>query len=138
MRRHRRRENRARPRWSASRVRHCRSRRPPLLCNPYRDSAAVGGEWKLTYDAGQRFTSTHTDDLPPVLAGVSRCACRPAHSRAAYLGTLFGVAALVAAAATRDWHWLLAAPVIGYAFAWVGHLVFERTGRRPSGIRAGR
>src|SRR6516165_4995851 len=39
-------------------------------------------EWKLTYDAGQRFTRTHTDDLPPVLAGVSRCAYRPAHSRA--------------------------------------------------------
>ena len=47
-----------------------------------------------------------------------------------YLGTLFGVAALVAAAATRDWHWLLAAPVIGYAFAWVGHLVFEHN--RPA------
>jgi hypothetical protein len=47
-----------------------------------------------------------------------------------YLGTLFGVAALVAAAATRDWHWLLAAPVIGYALAWVGHLVFEHN--RPA------
>ena len=47
-----------------------------------------------------------------------------------YLGTLFGVAALVAAAATRDWRWLLAAPVIGYAFAWVGHLVFEHN--RPA------
>ena len=47
-----------------------------------------------------------------------------------YLGTLFGVAALVAAAATRDWRWLLAAPVIGYALAWVGHLVFEQN--RPA------
>ena len=47
-----------------------------------------------------------------------------------YLGTLFGVAALVAAAATRDWRWLLAAPVIGYALAWVGHLVFEHN--RPA------
>ena len=47
-----------------------------------------------------------------------------------YLGTLFGVAALVEAAATRDWHWLLAAPVIGYALAWVGHLVFEQN--RPA------
>jgi hypothetical protein len=43
-----------------------------------------------------------------------------------YLGTLFGVAALVAAGATRDWRWLLAAPVIGYALTWVGHLVFEQ------------
>lgn len=47
-----------------------------------------------------------------------------------YLGTLLGVAALVAAAATRDWYWLLAAPVIGYALAWVGHLVFEQN--RPA------
>jgi hypothetical protein len=47
-----------------------------------------------------------------------------------YLGTLFGVAALVAAAATRDWHRLLAASVIGYALAWVGHLVFEQN--RPA------
>jgi hypothetical protein len=47
-----------------------------------------------------------------------------------YLGTLFGVAALVAAGATQDWRWLLAAPVLGYAFAWVGHLVFEQN--RPA------
>ena len=42
-----------------------------------------------------------------------------------YLGTLFGVALLAAAGATRDWRWLLAAPVAGYALAWLGHLVFE-------------
>ena len=47
-----------------------------------------------------------------------------------YLGTLFGVAALVAAAATRDWRWLLAAPVAGYAFAWLSHLIFEHN--RPA------
>ena len=43
-----------------------------------------------------------------------------------YLGTTLAVAALLAAAATRDWRWLVAAPVAGYAFAWTGHLVFER------------
>jgi hypothetical protein len=43
-----------------------------------------------------------------------------------YLGTLFGVAALVAAAATWDWRWILVAPVIGYPRAWFGHLVFEQ------------
>ena len=42
-----------------------------------------------------------------------------------YLGTLFGLAALVMAAITRDWRWLIAAPLAGYAFAWFGHLVFE-------------
>ena len=43
-----------------------------------------------------------------------------------YLGTAFGAAALVAALFTRDWRWLIAAPVLGYALAWLGHLVFER------------
>jgi hypothetical protein len=43
-----------------------------------------------------------------------------------YFGTLLGVALLVAAALERDWRWLLAAPVTGYASAWLGHLAFER------------
>ena len=47
-----------------------------------------------------------------------------------YLGTAFGVAALVVAGLERDWRWLLAAPVAGYAFAWFGHFVFEHN--RPA------
>jgi hypothetical protein len=47
-----------------------------------------------------------------------------------YLGTTFGVAALAAAGATGNWRWLLAAPVAGYALAWLGHLVFEHN--RPA------
>lgn len=43
-----------------------------------------------------------------------------------YLGTLLALAAVAAAAASRDWRWLVAAPVAGYAFAWTGHLVFEK------------
>jgi hypothetical protein len=43
-----------------------------------------------------------------------------------YVGTTLAVLALVAAAASRDWRWLVAAPVAGYAFAWTGHLVFEK------------
>ena len=43
-----------------------------------------------------------------------------------YLGTTLGIAALTAGVAVRDWRWLAAAPVLGYAFAWLGHLVFER------------
>ena len=42
-----------------------------------------------------------------------------------YLGTSLAVAALAMAAFERDWRWLLAAPVIGYALAWLGHLKFE-------------
>jgi hypothetical protein len=47
-----------------------------------------------------------------------------------YLGTGFGVAALVMAGLAGDWRWLLAAPVAGYAFAWLGHVVFEHN--RPA------
>ena len=47
-----------------------------------------------------------------------------------YLGTGFGLAALVVAGLAGDWRWVLAAPIIGYAFAWLGHCVFERN--RPA------
>ena len=43
-----------------------------------------------------------------------------------YAGTLGGLAALAAAAVARDWRWLVAAPVVGYGCAWLGHAVFER------------
>ena len=47
-----------------------------------------------------------------------------------YLGTSFGVVALGIAVVGRDWRWLVAAPIIGYALAWLGHLVFEHN--RPA------
>jgi hypothetical protein len=43
-----------------------------------------------------------------------------------YVGTSLALAALAAAAVERDWRWLAAAPVAGYALAWFGHLKFER------------
>jgi|SRR5271170_8316846 hypothetical protein len=42
-----------------------------------------------------------------------------------YLGTTLGLATLIVAGITRDWRWLIAAPVVGYALAWLGHLAFE-------------
>ncbi len=42
-----------------------------------------------------------------------------------YLGTSLALGALGAAAATRNWRWLVAAPITGYSVAWLGHLVFE-------------
>lgn len=42
-----------------------------------------------------------------------------------YIGTGLGLTALIVAGVTRDWRWLIAAPVAGYALAWLGHLVFE-------------
>ena len=50
-----------------------------------------------------------------------------------YIGTSLAVAALTAAAAGRDWRWLLAAPVAGYAPAWLGHFAFEHN--RPETFR---
>src|SRR5487761_1530281 len=42
-----------------------------------------------------------------------------------YLGSGFGLTALVLAGVTGDWRWLVAAPLVGYALAWLGHLAFE-------------
>ena len=46
-----------------------------------------------------------------------------------YAGTL-AAAGLIAAAAARDWRWLLAVPLVGYGPAWLGHAAFERN--RPA------
>jgi len=43
-----------------------------------------------------------------------------------YAGTGAGLLLLLAAAIARDWRCLVAAPLVGYACAWVGHAVFER------------
>ena len=40
-----------------------------------------------------------------------------------YTGSVLVLAALVLA--LRDWRWLIAAPVIGYGFAWTAHFVIE-------------
>ena len=42
-----------------------------------------------------------------------------------YVGTSLALGALTAGAATRDWRWFAAAPIVGYSCAWLGHLVFE-------------
>ena len=47
-----------------------------------------------------------------------------------YIGSLCALILLIAAITLLDWRLLLAAIVIGYGFAWVGHLVIERN--RPA------
>lgn len=47
-----------------------------------------------------------------------------------YAGTLAAAALLVLAAVEGDWRWLVAAVIVGYAPAWLGHAVFERN--RPA------
>ena len=43
-----------------------------------------------------------------------------------YLGTVLAVGALVCAAATGRWWVVVLAPVLGYGFAWAGHVLFEK------------
>jgi hypothetical protein len=42
-----------------------------------------------------------------------------------YVGTGGAALAVLAAALSRDWRWLIAAPFVGYGCAWIGHFVFE-------------
>jgi hypothetical protein len=42
-----------------------------------------------------------------------------------YLGTSLALTSLATAAVERDWRWLAAAPIAGYASAWLAHLKFE-------------
>jgi hypothetical protein len=55
--------------------------------------------------------------------------CRRLH----FIGSALVLAALAGAIVTADARWLLAMPVIGYGFAWVGHFVFEKN--RPATFR---
>jgi len=48
-------------------------------------------------------------------------------------GTLLAVAVVAAALSTRCWAWLLAAPLVGYLPAWLGHFLFE--GNSPATFR---
>ncbi len=55
---------------------------------------------------------------------------RPGTRRLHYLGTGLGLAALAGAVATGAWALLLAIPLVGYGFAWLGHFAVERN--RPA------
>lgn len=52
--------------------------------------------------------------------------CRRLH----FVGSLLVLAVLAGVLVTGAWLWLLAVPVIGYGFAWLGHFVFEKN--RPA------
>jgi len=55
--------------------------------------------------------------------------CRRLH----FVGTCLVLAALLAALWQREPRWLLAMPLAGYGFAWLGHFAFEHN--RPATFR---
>jgi hypothetical protein len=42
-----------------------------------------------------------------------------------YFGSVFALATLLVAVATLNWRGLIAAPLIGYGFAWTAHVSVE-------------
>lgn len=52
--------------------------------------------------------------------------CRRLH----YAGSTLVLVVLAYVLISQQWLWLLALPLIGYGFAWVGHFIFERN--RPA------
>jgi hypothetical protein len=69
------------------------------------------------------------DFYPYYLSEHSNRTCRRLH----FVGTALVIAIVVAAFASGNLVWLLAAPVAGYGFAWVGHFWFEHN--RPATFR---
>lgn len=50
---------------------------------------------------------------------------KPATRLLHYAGSVMVVGAVVLAVVVDDWRWLIAAPVVGYGFAWGAHLLVE-------------
>ena len=50
----------------------------------------------------------------------------PVSRRLHVVGTSLVLGSIIAGIATADWSWYVAAPLIGYGFAWVGHFFFEK------------
>lgn len=63
---------------------------------------------------------------PYYLEEHSNPVCRRLH----YVGSVLVLVLLAWVLATRQWFLLLALPLVGYGFAWVGHFVFEKN--RPA------
>ncbi len=72
-------------------------------------------------ESANRFQS-FAEFYPYYLQEHSNDTCRRLH----YVGSLLVLGILAYALATQQWLWLLALPLAGYGFAWVGHFVFEK------------
>jgi hypothetical protein len=55
-----------------------------------------------------------------------RAHSRPSTRAMHYVGSVLALGTLVIAIATLNWRGLIAAPLIGYAFAWTAHFALEK------------
>lgn len=79
----------------------------------------------MSTQTAERFTS-FAQFYPYYLQEHSNPVCRRLH----YVGSLLVLSILGYALFTQQWLWLLAMPLAGYGFAWVGHFIFEKN--RPA------
>ncbi len=70
--------------------------------------------------------SSFREFYPFYLSEHANRACRRLH----FVGTALVLGCVVAAIATGNLWWLVAAPIAGYGFAWIGHFFFEHN--RPA------
>jgi hypothetical protein len=79
----------------------------------------------MSTETHERFSS-FAEFYPYYLQEHSNATCRRLH----YVGSLLVLFVLGYALVTQQWLWMLAIPLLGYGFAWVGHFVFEKN--RPA------
>ena len=79
----------------------------------------------MTAQTTERYQS-FAEFYPYYLQEHSNPVCRRLH----YAGSLLVLAILAYALFSQQWLWLLAMPLVGYGFAWVGHFFFEKN--RPA------
>ena len=79
----------------------------------------------MTAQTTERYQS-FAEFYPYYLQEHSNPVCRRLH----YVGSLLVLTILTYALLTQQWLWLLAMPLAGYGFAWIGHFIFEKN--RPA------
>lgn len=79
----------------------------------------------MASEHSKRFNS-FAEFYPYYLTEHSNSTCRRLH----YVGSLLVLALLAYSLISGQWLWLLALPIAGYGFAWLGHFVFEKN--RPA------
>ncbi|MNV98372.1 hypothetical protein D3C71_1936160 [compost metagenome] len=76
-----------------------------------------------------RHFNSFAEFYPYYLGEHSNSTCRRLH----FVGTSLVILIFAIAIVKGAWWWLLALPLAGYSFAWVGHFFFEKN--RPATFR---